>query len=435
MMIEHSSTSKAQTYYCRKYNWTTPQFQAVNWDAISMSMSKCNPSTSKWVTKFTCGFIGTAKTLARRDYWLGEKCPLCNNAAEDNLHVIICPSIPHREQTNRYLTDIYDWMDHISIPLDFLEEIKRITSLWLDHPDLLGVTSPIQCLQNQLELGWNHFVFGRTHNSIPVELQDRFRLRKNPRNAQTTVSQLICRFWTSLIRPLWNRRNRIVHALDVETNRTRVQMDLQEEVTERYNSTNPDLLAYEDRQLFTLSLDALNAKNQAFQKSWCNSVDIAVKSSSTAITIQDPSQRILSPLPHNPPNVHPVDESILTPVQRRIHRHRQKLPPTLTGPIPRSTAQHTSSPPRPPPISTPPPPIPPPPPDTVINTHTPRPQRQHRQRRHTIATSRTRSENANNTNTRSDPHPPSSTPRSTLLHYWSSDRERSRLMQGSWRPP
>ena len=146
-MIEKCSESRVQTYYCRKYNWTKPQFESINWDAISGAMIRCNPSTAKWVTKFCCGFIGTTKTLARREYWLGSNCPLCQTHDEDNVHIICCPHPPHRERAELSLLELYKWMEYINFPPDLFLEIKRINKLWLLNPDLPNTISNIPTIQ------------------------------------------------------------------------------------------------------------------------------------------------------------------------------------------------------------------------------------------------------------------------------------------------
>ena len=82
------------------------------------------------------------------------------------------------------------WMEHISI-----------NTLWLHNPNLCGVTSIIPALESQLQLGWSHLFFGRTHVSIAEYLHDYYQTRNRPRNAQTVLSQFIYKLRTTVIRP------------------------------------------------------------------------------------------------------------------------------------------------------------------------------------------------------------------------------------------
>lgn len=90
IVINQCYIPRVRQYYCRKYGWNEAAFSSVNWDAVEGAMSRCNPSTAKWVTKFSSGFLGTAKHLTRREYWLDNKCPLCRNCVENNTHIIWC---------------------------------------------------------------------------------------------------------------------------------------------------------------------------------------------------------------------------------------------------------------------------------------------------------------------------------------------------------
>ena len=334
-MIEKCNESRAKTYYCRKYHWTSDQFQSINWDIITSSMTKCNVSTAKWVSKFSCGFVGTAKTLARREYWLGSHCPLCNNTDEDNTHIICCPHPPHRERVLNNLQDLYEWMEFINFPPTILDEIKRANEIWLNDQTLSGITSHIPCIQSQIELGWQHFIYGRTHVEIAYQIQCHYDRTRHRRSSQQVLSQLIYRLWTKVIRPQWNARNKIVHALDVTTTQTREHSDLIEEVTERYQSTNSEMLAYEDRKLFTIPLDELKLKPVSYLKAWNDSVDIAIRSSSMTSNNMEAGQRLLTAVNIAQNNITPENTTThMTPVQRRVHRQQTAIPDTVTPPIP-----------------------------------------------------------------------------------------------------
>ena len=83
--LEKCYLPRVQLYYHRKYNWTNDTFDSINWEAVNVAMKRCTPSTAKWVTKYSTGFIGTGKCLAHREYWLDSKCPLCHCDSEDNI--------------------------------------------------------------------------------------------------------------------------------------------------------------------------------------------------------------------------------------------------------------------------------------------------------------------------------------------------------------
>lgn len=195
-------------------------------------MSRCRPSTAKWISKFSSGFIGTAQCLACREYWLDSTCSLCNADIENNIHIICCPNPAHRQLAERSFSDINEWMTYVNFLPLLQDEIQRMTLCWLRDQILRGVTSELSCLQLQIELGWNHFIMGRTHQNISTYLQDHLHQRKSMRDHQSLLSLMIYKIWTQFIQPLWNSRNKKVHAMDYATTQSRMLRDLQVEVTE-----------------------------------------------------------------------------------------------------------------------------------------------------------------------------------------------------------
>ena len=181
----------------------------------------------------------------------------------------------------RNIEDVYMWVEHISFPTPLFNELKRINTLWLHDPNLREVTSIIPALQSQLQLGWSHLFFGHTHVSMAEYLHDYYQTRNRQRNAQTVLSQFIYKLWTIVIRPQWQHRNKLVHAQDATVTTTRIQQNLWEEVSERFESTNYEIFAYDDRKLFDTTLDSLLEKPTSHLYAWWESVDIAVRSSST----------------------------------------------------------------------------------------------------------------------------------------------------------
>ena len=213
------------------------------------------------------------------------------------------------------------------------------------------------------------------------------------------------------------------------------------EITEIYNNTNIDILFYRDRQLFETPLEDLLKKHDSYLYSWRDEVDIATKHASSSATINDPTQRTILFHPPQALQTNPapdqttttVQETDMTPVQRRIHRRRKTIPNIHTP----SISQRTISPERntSPPLPVPLPALPNvsnPPPNPPPNPH---PQPARRRRRSNNITSDQPRVTRIVTNDHVNAPPSIPTHSGTLHHYWSRERERRRLLQGSWRPP
>ena len=288
-------------------------------------MKRCTPSTAKWVTKYSTGFIGTGKCLARREYWLDPKCPSCHHDNEDNIHILRCPDTSRRQLVIRSLNDLYEWMDFVRFPTQFVSEFKSINAAWLNNDNLSSVTITVSALQDQINIGWHHLLFGRTHKSITETLHQHFLSKGFKRHAQHTISLWIYKIWTTVVRPAWNSRNKIIHAIDANTHLSRMNKDLHSEITELYIGTNHDILQHRDRQLFDTSLPHLLNKHPTILRAWRDEVDIAVRIASTPVTTQDPNQQQLHfPPPPTQDQQQSQLNNDLTADQRRIQKRRHK---------------------------------------------------------------------------------------------------------------
>ena len=313
-ILDLCSLPRIRSYYMTKYQWDIFDFDNVNWTAIQSAMKLCSTSTRTWISKMNCGFIGSATMLVYREYWLSNNCPMCQSCQETNIHVLQCAHPPHRQKLLLMIDELSKWLTITTCEPIIARKIIRITNLWLDQgtrPDLFSTCPPIQ---QQIQIGWYHFMFGKISLDITQWQHNYATIHNLRREAQSWTSRLIQRLWTIILRPSWQHRNIIVHANDRTTSKTRLCLDIQEEVTELYNSTNVDMLASVDRPLFDPPLDDLLSKPYFQLKAWCSSVETAQLHSlnSTSVT-HDPSQPALTfaqPLP--PPPADPPRQPLPT---------------------------------------------------------------------------------------------------------------------------
>ena len=67
-LLNFCSLPKIRTYDMRKYQWDHDTFHVINWEAINTAMKLVSFSTRTWLSKFNCGFLGTATMLSYREY-------------------------------------------------------------------------------------------------------------------------------------------------------------------------------------------------------------------------------------------------------------------------------------------------------------------------------------------------------------------------------
>ena len=169
---------QAQQYYCSKCSWNSQTFQSINWLAIQRAMSMCSSATRVWVSKFSCDFIGTARMLARREYWLESKCPRCGSDNETTTHIIQCPHPPHREQIDRRIDDFRLWMESRHFEPDLCADIINVTTSWVRGDESAHPSITCAPVATQLQIGWDHFKMGRVNKSITDHLHSFYLTKK-----------------------------------------------------------------------------------------------------------------------------------------------------------------------------------------------------------------------------------------------------------------
>ena len=172
------------------------------------------------------------------------------------------------------LTDLYTWMKGMGVGSDFVHKFEKFITTWLDDIEIEDRDSLSFPFRAQLTLGWNHLIFGRIHLEFVNHIASIYRTCGVLREAQRFITLLIHCLWTRIIRPMWAARNRIVHALDLQTTESRIHIDLKTEVIELYNSTNVEMLPHFPRSMFDDDLSMILERPVHSLQAWCNSVEI-----------------------------------------------------------------------------------------------------------------------------------------------------------------
>ena len=330
-IIDQCSDKQIRRYYRRKYTWSDIDFESVCWDVISQAMHMCSPSTRTWISKFSCGFLGTGQMMARREKWLDMSCPCCSHTPETSSHVITCEFPANRQRVLLILEDSYTWMKKMGVGLDFIQNFRTCTDAWLTKTEPPNRQHLPYAFQAQFDFGWRHLMFGCIHQSMCEHVQEIYIMNGIRRESQRFCMLLVHRLWTKILRPMWNARNKKVHALDSETAQTRVHLDTKIEAEELYKTTNVDMLPHTARKLFDDDLDEIISRPYHALRAWCDTVEIEVmRQASQQDLLDDTTQQLLHP--YQPPQELPLNrpkrlpsantDPLLSPIQLHIKRRR-----------------------------------------------------------------------------------------------------------------
>lgn len=140
------------------------------------------------------------------------------------------------------------------------DEILHICKLWILYPQSV-IRSSLAPLQEQLSLGWIHFLLGRMCSSVTSCQRTHYSSLGILRNAQSWTSQLIMKMWITIARPLWSMRNKHVHSETGCIPSLRMLSDIKVEATELYNTTDLSTLSAHDQDPFSPPLEEIIGRN------------------------------------------------------------------------------------------------------------------------------------------------------------------------------
>ena len=317
----HASHPEARSYYMKKYHWDDELFDSVNWKASGLALSSVTPHTRTWIAKLSCGFAGLGEMLDKRNYWKSGTCPRCKQHIENNKHVLSCPHPIAREKFNNGLSNLENWMTRSYTDRTLAAELLRASHAWIEDPTMRTFWSPCVPVMMQLRLGWHHFFYGRIHQELTHFQHRYFRRMGYTRSALSWTKRLIINLISDVVRPLWQHRNLVTHALDKESTHTRLHTELMQDVTDLYSSTLQHNLLSVDRHLMDTPLNTLLTWRYHSLKSWKDSFETAISSRDRQFEpTRDNNLRAYYPVLHDPtlPLPAPPRESIRTPLPRPI---------------------------------------------------------------------------------------------------------------------
>ena len=214
--------------------------------------------------------------LGKRAYWNSADCPRCSSHVENLEHMLRCPHAVSREKFTTGLTNIHTWMLRSYTEVTLADGIIRATNLWIDDPQMETFWPPCPPTMLQIQIGWLRFLLGRLHISFTNHQHDYFVRKGFSRSALSWTKRLIINLWSDVVRPQWQHRTSIVHALEKTTTQTRLHKELIDEVCILYYSTRQQDLLSDDRHLLDTPLDELITWRYNSLLSWKNYFQVAV---------------------------------------------------------------------------------------------------------------------------------------------------------------
>ena len=268
---------KAKPIIMEKHSISQTEFEAIDWTATAKAASLLSPSSCIYISKHITGFLPIGKNMVRRGQWREPSCPRCQFPLETTAHLFQCPHSSSKKIFQASLQRLEAWLVSVFTDATLTDQILEIITLWRGNAQINTNPNYLSPINNQIQLGWKHFMHGRLHSSFREFMHSHYSSINSKRQSSTWAAILVQKIWTILHKPQWESRNKFVHNLDRITETSRERLNLQSELKTTYNSEIKENLLQCDQFLYDESLSTLRKLPNASIRAWLKSFDTAKK--------------------------------------------------------------------------------------------------------------------------------------------------------------
>ena len=100
----------AKAYICDRHDVPADLRNAIHWKCLGKALRQEPLGQRRWYCKHISGQLGVGRQLQHRQWQQHDNCPCCDASDEDTTHVLMCPSLSARNQWNKSILKLDQWM-------------------------------------------------------------------------------------------------------------------------------------------------------------------------------------------------------------------------------------------------------------------------------------------------------------------------------------
>ena len=211
MIQERTSQACLQEFLCCKYSWTIKTFSAIDWQAHSEALATFPLLPKVTVMKLLHGWLATQKKSFQAGSLATAQCILCGEV-EDRTHIYSCQFEAlkrAREKDWRQLDRKISSCTHPTVGkaiIACLHSVTSITAASIYREEFVNDRMLALALEEQEEIGWDHFLLGRMSNRWKSIGPSEEYLGNSDGWARKIAKEVI-----DFGIQLWKRRNLLLH--------------------------------------------------------------------------------------------------------------------------------------------------------------------------------------------------------------------------------
>ena len=237
-----ANSEPLREYIQSKNQWSDQTMQSINWQAHGSALKSFTKQRIHF-SKLVHDCLPTHAQANRFDSG-HRQCPVCDSTQEDRDHILRCPSPSRAAWRSRFWQAIEKFHQQFDTHPLLRAVFRDALGAWFQSPDSEVVSSILypaevrELILQQNKIGWRQIFNGRFGYEWS-RLQSNHYRRRKPNSDRMTGDKWQKKFqqtiWSQWYE-LWVQRNEDVHGHDARTRRTAEQREVNQQLTEIYDS-------------------------------------------------------------------------------------------------------------------------------------------------------------------------------------------------------
>jgi len=274
-----------------QFGWNENQFQSIAWQASERAMGMMSSAMNIRISKFVTKTLPVGHIMERRESWKESFCPRCGCDEETPQHVIQCNDKDARTIVKKSLAKFEKILCRLHTEKTLQLQLLKHVSEWITIGEIQLSASSLIPFQKQYHLGWTHFMEGRIHESFQTYMDSYYKKIGNKKTGEIWVSVVIQSIWTHIFNPMWEHRNKAVHAKEIKGKLSREVLNLNYTVRDLYQKAQDTQLLFQDRHLLEEKLSQLLKSPTGRKRGWISSMQIALRECQKTIDAENLQMR------------------------------------------------------------------------------------------------------------------------------------------------
>ena len=215
-LLYEVSSHRIQQWWIKKNRFRAVDQRFIDWECLAKCMKSCGPRFHRFIPKWVTGQIAVGVVMAKRGARAHNRCPRCDCAKEDTLHVLRCQDDDAVQTWSLAMKNLKEWCIKVDTHPSITSTLIPLLLGWQEslygHHFISSTwdRSVKSAFVSQARLGWQSFLSGLLSTEW-ASLQDRYYQSLGSRRSGLKWSSDLSRRLWEAVYSMWDHRNTVMH--------------------------------------------------------------------------------------------------------------------------------------------------------------------------------------------------------------------------------